>query len=256
MTWYIILIAVICGTICGGFTASSIYRISNEKKPFSALTCSGCGRKLKWYENIPAVSFIASKGKRKCCSQKIPAETLVLPLMCAAVFAVCVLMFYNAYPLYSVICALECGGLIAVAVFDFLNKWIPDRYQIALLITGVAAMFVDGPLTVVERLVGAAAGGGVFLLIYLFALLILKREGMGFGDVKLAFVAGLFIGWKGMIIGLVIGSVSAAIILLAVRKKNGDEKNTEYPFAPFLCTGFLIAIFISEILINAYMSLF
>ena len=256
MTWYIILIAAVCGLICGGFAASSICKISNGIKPFSASLCEGCGGKLKWYERIPVISFLASKGKRKCCGQKIPAENIVLPLIYAAVFVASALMFYGAYPIYAVLCALECGGFLAVATFDFLNKWIPDRYQIALLVIGVAAMFFAGPLTVVERLIGAAAGGGAFVLIYLFALLILKREGMGFGDVKLAFVAGLFVGWKGMIIGLIIGSVSAAVILLAVRKKNGDEKNTEYPFAPFLCTGFMISIFVSEILINAYMSLF
>ena len=75
------------------------------------------------------------------------------------------------------------------------------------------------------------------------------------GDVKLAFVCGAFLGWKGILIGLILASVSASIILIVLRRKNGDGKETEYPFAPFLSVGFSLAIFLTEPILSLYSSI-
>lgn len=262
MTAGVICGAASLGLICGELVCSSAYRIPAGIKTFASPVCRGCGRKLKWYECIPLFSYIFSGGKRRCCGEKISAARLLMPLSCAALFVVCALSFYDDHPVYAALAAIECSLLFAVAAVDFSHKWIPDRYQIALAVTGGLTFLSETgekafscPISWSDRLLGLAVGGGFFLLIYFGARIILKREGMGFGDVKLAICAGLFIGWKGMLLGVIIGSVSASVILIILRRKNGDGKDTEYPFAPFLATGFALAVFLAEPLINAYLNL-
>lgn len=256
MTALIICAFGAAGIIFGELVCTAAYRIPAEIKTFALPRCAGCGRKLKWYECIPLFSYIFSGGKRRCCGEKISFARLFAPIACAALWIASALTFFEAYPFYSVLAALECTVLAAIAAIDFTHKWIPDRFQIALAVIGLATFLFDNPYTAAERLIGAAVGGGFFLLVYLGSLLIIKREGMGFGDVKLALCAGLFLGWQGMLLGLIIGSVSASVILLIIRAKTKAEKDTEYPFAPFLATGFAVAIFVTEICVTAYMRLF
>lgn len=256
MTAGVLLGAGALGLISGGLAYGSVYRIGTGTKAFSSPACGECGEKLKWYDRLPLISYLLSGGKRRCCGAKISPAALMLPLAGAALWIVSALVFFDVYPVYSALAALEITVLLAVATFDLSEKWIPDRYQLALAAIGVAALFFKSPYTVVERLIGAAAGGAFFLIIYLLSLLALKREGLGFGDVKLAFCAGLFTGWQGVLLGIIIASVSASVILLSVRAKTKAEKNTEYPFAPFMAAGFTVAIFIADMCIKAYLRLF
>ena len=104
--------------------------------------------------------------------------------------------------------------------------------------------------------IGALAAGGLFLAIYYLAIWVLKKEGLGFGDVKLAFAAGLLLGWQKMLFALLIASVAASAVLLILRKKRGDAADTEYPFGPFLAAGFAIALLFGDAAISYYLSLF
>ena len=106
-----------------------------------------------------------------------------------------------------------------------------------------------------DHLIGAAAFGGGFLLIYYGAIWILKREGIGFGDVKFAFAAGLLLGWQRMLFALLIASVSASIILLIVKRVKNDENGKEYPFGPFLSVGVAVAMLVGAPIIEWYLSL-
>lgn len=254
MTLAIICAAVI-GLICGELVASAYYRIPAEIKTFSAQKCRKCGKKLEIADCIPLFSYIFSGGKTRCCGEKISKTRLYFPLIGTLIWAVSIAVFYREYAMYSFLVAIAITLLFAIATIDFSHQWIPDRFQIGLLIVSVIACFIKSPQTLTERLIGAGAGGGFFLATYLISLWVLKREGLGMGDVKLAFVCGAFLGWKGVLIGLILASVSASIILIVLRHKNGDGKETEYAFAPFLSVGFSLAIFLTEPILSLYSSI-
>ena len=84
----------------------------------------------------------------------------------------------------------------------------------------------------------------------------LDKEGLGFGDVKLAFAAGLLLGWKKMLFALLLASVAASIVLLILRKRRGDDTDKEYPFGPFLAGGFALSLLFGDTVIRFYLSMF
>lgn len=251
----LIIICAVLGIICGELVASAYYRIPAGIKTFSAPKCKKCGKKLSAADCIPLFSYIFSGGKMRCCGERMSKTRLYFPLVGALIWTVSIAVFYGEYPVYSFLCAIAVTMLFAVAAIDFSHQWIPDRFQIGLLAVSIIACFVKSPQTLTERLIGAGAGGGFFLVTYFISLWVLKREGLGMGDVKLAFVCGAFLGWKGILIGLILASVSASIILIVLRRKNGDGKETEYPFAPFLSVGFSLAIFLTEPILSLYSSI-
>ncbi len=248
----LIIICAVFGLICGELVASAYYRIPAGIKAFSAPKCRKCGKKLGIADCIPIFSYIFSGGKMRCCGERISKTRLYFPLAGALIWTASIDVFYREYPVYSFLCAIAVTMLFAVAAIDFSHQWIPDRFQIGLLAVSVIACFVKSPQTLAERLIGACACGGFFLATYFISLWVLKREGLGMGDVKLAFVCGAFLGWKAILIGLILASVSASVILIALRCRNGDGKETEYPFAPFLSVGFSLAIFLTEPILSLY----
>ena len=118
-----------------------------------------------------------------------------------------------------------------------------DRFNIILLVCGIALTVSDGisqkmngsaEMTVWEHILGLLLAGGLFFLVFMGALAILKREGLGGGDVKLAAAAGLVVGWKFALLGLLIASVVGSVVLSILNKKTHGGRNKEYPFGPFI----------------------
>ena len=252
---YYILFAVV-GFLGGEIINFMIYKLEHEMKFFSKNTCASCSSKMDFVDTFcPIISSITRKRKRKCCGEKVRIISVLNPFICADLSVLSLLVYGNDYLAFSILLALNFIVLIAVCEIDFDQSWIPDRFQIAILILGGLTFIFKAPLTWYERLIGAFAGGFVFLSIYFLSKLILKREGLGFGDVKLVFVSGFFLGWKGMLIALLIGSVVGSIVLLIIKKKQNSDRYREYPFAPFLAIAFIISGLVGNSLVNLYLSI-
>jgi leader peptidase (prepilin peptidase)/N-methyltransferase len=103
-------------------------------------------------------------------------------------------------------------------------------------------------------LIGLCSGGGLFALLYFGAILVLKREGMGFGDVKLAAALGFLLGWQKFLLSMLIASIGGSLVLVTLNRLRG-ESNREYPFGPFLVSGSLCGIFFGELVIRWYLAL-
>ena len=101
----------------------------------------------------------------------------------------------------------------------------------------------------------ALAGGGILMLLYFGAIALLKREAMGFADVKLVAAAGLLLGWQRLILAMLIGSLVGSVVMLTLNRVNDKEKDAEYPFGPFICGGVLVALFAGEVILNWYVGL-
>lgn len=250
------VLAGLIGVCVGSFLNVVIYRLPGGmslSKPASH--CTKCDYTLKWYDNIPVLSYLVLGGKCRKCRTPISPRYITVELLNAAFWLLSVYLFWEKNPVYAVISAIALSTLICIFFIDLEHLLIFNRFVIILACLGVVAIFVDKYTRWYDHIIGAVAFGGVFLLIYYGAIWVLKREGLGFGDVKFAFAAGLLLGWQRMLFAMLIASVSASIILLIVRRVRDDEQDTEYPFGPFISVGVAAALLFGAPVITWYLGL-
>ena len=257
--FYLICAYVVFGLVglaVGSFLNVVIYRLPNKMSMVSPGShCTTCDYSLKWYDNIPVLSYLILGGKCRKCKQTISPRYMIVELINALLWVLSVYLFWEKNPVYACISAVVMSTLICVFYIDLEHMLIFNRFVIILAVAGVVAIFFDKYTVWYDHLIGAAVFGGGFLLIYYGAIWILKREGIGFGDVKFAFAAGLLLGWQRMLFALLIASVSASIILLIVKRVKNDENGKEYPFGPFLSVGVAVALLFGAPVIEWYLSL-
>ena len=248
----------IVGAVIGSFANVVAYRlpkgISLNNPPS---TCFECGKQIKWYENIPIFAYIFLRGKCKNCKTKIPFRDFLVELLCAVLFLVVGIVFYSQNLLGSIFICLCIAVLITLACIDLDHLYLPSSLLIVLCIFAVATACTLVFGTIWEHIIGLLVGGGFLLLVYGVGYLIKKREVVGIGDIKLMALAGLMLGWRGVLFAYLVGFVLASVILLTIRFVHKDkEKNKEYPFVPFLVAGIIISIFVGNIVFDWYLSLF
>ena len=185
-------------------------RITNKDRSF----CDFCGRQLKWYENMPIVSWVVQKGKTRCCHKKLPIEYPLVELGFGIIFAI-------IGPRIELIIATL---LVFSAIFDLKYMILPDFSTYILIV--IAAMFYQNWLS--------GLGGCLFLLVL---YLITKGNGMGFGDVKLAIFMGLFLGFPKIVIAFYVAFILGAIVGLILIGLKIVNRKQPIPFGPFLIIG-------------------
>lgn len=251
------VMAGLLGLCVGSFLNVVIYRVPNEMSLATPSShCPKCGYMLRWYDNIPVFSYLFLGGKCRKCRQPISIRYTLVELANMALWIACVALFWEQSVVYACVAAILCSTLICIFFIDLEHMLIFNRFTITVAVLGLVAMFFDGYTSEWDHVIGAIAGGLVFVGIYYGGILALKKEGLGWGDVKLAAAAGLFLGWQKLILAMLIASVGACIVLLALRVIRKDEEGTEYPFGPFIVTGMLIAALVGTPILNWYIGLF
>ena len=249
----------IVGLCVGSFLNVVIYRVPNKMNlAFPASHCTTCDYTLKWYDNIPVLSYLMLGGKCRSCKQRISPRYMLVEIFNALLWTLSVLMFWDSTAegrIYAITAAVLSSVLICIFFIDLEHMLIFNRFTIIVAVSGLSTMFTDSFTEWYDHLIGALAGGAVFLAIYFGAILILKREGLGFGDVKLAAAAGFALGWQKLILAMLIASVVGSVVLLLLKLIRKDEKSTEYPFGPFMSAGILLALFFGSPVINWYLGL-
>ena len=261
----IYIFAGVIGLCVGSFLNVVIYRLPNNmSRATPASHCPDCKHPLRWYDNIPLVSYITLGGKCRYCKKHIPFRYTAVELLNTALWLLCVWRFYGeggVFELINVFVSMFiCSVLIVIFFIDLEHMIIFDRFQIMLAVAGVALTVADGinknaPIKYWEHLLGLLVGGGLFFIVFMGSLAILKREGLGGGDVKLAAAAGLILGWKHMLLAMLIASIVGSIVLVILNRTRREGRNTEYPFAPFITGGIVIAYLFGSPIINWYAGL-
>lgn len=250
------ILAGILGLCVGSFLNVVIYRLPrgmNLAKPDSH--CTTCDYVLKWYDNIPVISYIILGGKCRKCKQPISIRYTAVEILNALLWILCVYLFWEQSAVYAVVAAVASSTLICIFFVDLEHMLIMDSFNITLVLCGITAIFFDTYTMWYDHLIGAAVFGGLFLIIYYLAILVIHKEGLGFGDVKLAFAAGLLLGWQRVMPTILISTVAASILLLTLRLIRRDEEGKEYPFGPFLAVGIIISLFVGAPIMDWYLSL-
>ena len=252
------IMASVVGLCVGSFLNVVIYRLPNKMSlAFPPSHCTSCDYTLKWYDNIPVLSYIMLGGKCRGCKSRISPRYMLVEIFNALLWVLSVLMFWEIEVkaiIYTCMAAVVSSVLICIFFIDLEHMLIFNRFTFTVAVCGLVAAGLN-TIRWYDHLIGAAAGAIVFLAIYFGSILIIKREGLGFGDVKLAAAAGLLLGWQKFLLAMLIASVVGSIVLLVLRAVRKDEQGREYPFAPFIVAGMLFALFFGDPVINWYLGL-
>ncbi len=225
---------------------------------FPASHCPKCGYKLRAVDNIPVLSYIFLGGKCHNCKAKISFRYTAVELLNMILWLGAVWKYWDGTPLgiaHACILCVMFSLFICVAFIDLEHKVIYDVFSIILGVLAIGTVFTDPNTVWWEHLIGLGIALGGFLLIELFGWLKFKREALGWGDVEIAVVMGLMLGWKAFLFGIIIAALPGSIILLVLQKTKKQDEQTEYPFAPFLTVGAVVAALWGTQLMDAYFAL-
>jgi leader peptidase (prepilin peptidase) / N-methyltransferase len=238
--------AFVFGLALGSFLNVCIYRIPLKKSiVHPPSSCPNCGAAIRFYDNIPVISYIVLLGRCRHCrapiSFRYPLVELITGLLSVALF-----IHFGLSPKY-VFLFLFTVALIAIAFIDLEHKIIPDVISLPGILVGLAfSFFPSAGVSPLDALIGAAGGAAFLLLVGVAFEKVTGREGMGGGDVKLLAMIGAWMGWKALPYIILISSLSGAVIggvSLAVSRQGVRSR---IPFGPFLALGALVFLFFGD----------
>jgi leader peptidase (prepilin peptidase)/N-methyltransferase len=234
------------GLSVGSFLNVIIYRLPRRKSAIAGRSrCPACGRVLGWRDLFPLLSYLLLRGRCRYCRSPISPRYPAVELLTGAVFTA---LFYR-YGLSPVLVKyfFLCSLLIAASFIDLEHYLIPDRLVFAGFLGGIPLGLLAGDVGIKSALLGAALAGGFFLLV-----VVISKGGMGGGDVKLAGMTGLFLGWPLVVPCLFatvfLGGAAGICLLLSGIKKRKDP----VPYGPFISAGALLALFSGQEIIAWY----
>lgn len=209
-----------------------------------ASRCPSCGHQIRFYENIPLVSWLLLRGKCSACKAPIGLRYPLVELATAALFAL-VAWRFGAQPGTL----LWCGAvavLLALALIDWDTTVLPDALTLPLLWAGLALAalgWLPG-LTLMQSFTGAAVGYLALWSVYWLFKLTTGKEGMGYGDFKLLAALGAWLGWQAILPIVLMASVIGAVIGLLMKASGSLREGRFVPFGPFLAGGGLVVMLV------------
>jgi leader peptidase (prepilin peptidase)/N-methyltransferase len=257
-----IALAFLAGLLIGSFLNVCVFRLPRDLSVMNPARsfCPFCEETIAWYDNIPVLSYLLLHGKCRRCGARIPLRYPVVELSTAIAFAICVAVFGVAPPALKY--ALFSAIMITLIASDFEERILPDEFTIGGGVVGlILAWFVPlhaefsllvfpyswGPrwLSLGEAVIGATvSSGSIWLAGWLYEKF-RHRDGLGFGDVKMIFMIGAFLGLPAALLTLIAASLIGAVGgLLYIRLADKDASTYELPFGSFLGAAALgIAIY-------------
>ena len=236
----------IFGAVVGSFLNVCIFRLPAKTSIIKPLSqCPHCHHPIRFYDNIPIISFIVLRGKCRDCDGKISWRYPLVELITAVLSLLLFLQF--GLTLRFLIFFIFTAVLIVITFIDLDHQIIPD----VLTLPGIPIFFLLAIFVVkipwLEALIGLLIGGGVLFAIAFVYELLTKREGMGGGDIKLLAMIGGFLGWKSLIFILLFSSFSGAIAGITAMIIKKQDMKYAVPFGPFLSLAAVAYIFWGEI---------
>jgi leader peptidase (prepilin peptidase)/N-methyltransferase len=203
--------------------------------------CPHCGHQIRWYENIPVISFLALRGACSQCGKGIGVRYPLVELATGALFAWAGWR-WGLGPAALAWCGFA-AAVLSLACIDWDTTLLPDDITLPLLWAGLVAC-ASGALSVHlhDALWGAVAGYLSLWLIYWAFKLLTGKEGMGYGDFKLFAAFGAWFGWQALVPIILMASVIGAVVGIAIKLAGRSREGGYVPFGPFLALGGLTAM--------------
>jgi leader peptidase (prepilin peptidase)/N-methyltransferase len=204
--------------------------------------CPACGHEIRWYENIPVVSWLALRGRCSACSTRISMRYPLVELATGALFALAAWKF-GPQPVTLAWCA-AIALLVAMALIDMDTTYLPDDLTLPLLWGGLVVAALGASIPLSTAVWGAVVGYVPLWLIAKGFEVLMRRQGMGAGDLKLLAALGAWLGWQAVLPIILMASIVGLCVNVprALLGRHGRWK--QYPFGPFLAGGGLLVMFL------------
>ena len=266
---------ILLGLSVGSFLNVVIYRLPvmlerewksqceellNDKEPpegeqaFNLITprsrCPHCNHMITALENIPVISYALQKGKCTGCGAKISVRYPVIEILTAILSVMVVWQF--GFSWQSGAALLLTWSLIALTFIDLDTFLLPDNITLPFLWLGILVSFWQLFVDLDASVIGAVAGYMSLWLIYWIFKLLLKKEGMGYGDFKLLAMLGAWLGWQSLPLIIILSSLVGAVVGVAMILFKGHDRNKPIPFGPYLAAAGWIALIWGSDITRAY----
>lgn len=252
--YFVLFMSFILGTIIGSFLNVCIYRIPLKKSIVSPPSaCPRCGQRIRWFQNIPLLSYLLLGGQCASCRVRIPLRYPAIEFLTGILFAAVLYSF--GFSLATIVYWLFISALVVVTFIDLDHRIIPDVISLPGILAGFLLSFLIPWLPWLESLLGIFIGGGILLLIAWMYELLTKREGMGGGDIKLLAMLGAFLGWKAVLPIVFIASLAGTLVGVPALMLSKEDGKFAIPFGPFLAFAAIVYLFWGERLIGWYLAL-
>ena len=235
----------------GSFLNVCIFRLPKEESIIiPGSHCPHCHHPIKFYDNIPLISYLVLGGRCRYCKKSISVQ---YPLVegITAISSLCLFLRYGlswSYLFYFSFVA----ALIVITVIDLYHQIIPDVISIPGIGVGLLGALIIPHITFKNSLIGMLLGGGSLFIVATLYQWLFKREGMGGGDVKLLAMIGAFLGWEAVLLTILLSSLIGSITGIMMMVLKGKDFKYAIPFGPFLSLGAAIALFYQKEIIFWY----
>ncbi len=251
LLWFLIFLFGLC---VGSFMNVCIFRLPNSQsivRPRSK--CPQCGNMIKFYDNIPVLSYLLLRRKCRYCKAPISFRYPLVELM-AGFFALCVVLKFGL-TLEGLIYYFLIMVLLVITFIDIDHQIIPDRITLPGIPLFFLASFAVSTVSFKDSLLGLLVGGGSLFAVAWGYQLVTKREGMGGGDIKLLAMIGPLIGWQGVLFTIFVASAVGTLVGIVSMVGQAKDRKLLIPFGPFLSIGAILYIFLGPVLISWYLKL-
>ncbi|MBC2716702.1 MAG: prepilin peptidase [Desulfobacteraceae bacterium] len=250
-TMPILIITFIMGACIGSFLNVCICRIPESRSIVTpGSSCPGCNTLIKFYDNIPIISYLLLLGKCRTCAEPISVRYPLVELLTGLLALASVIRF--GISIDFLIYFIFISALLIITFIDLDHQIIPDVISLPGIPIGLLSSFFLASLYFKDALIGALIGGGSLFLIAWGYHFITGKEGMGGGDIKLLAMVGAFCGWQGVFFTIFVASASGSLIGAVLMLFAQKDLKFAVPFGPFLSLGAIAYIFFGPELIFWY----
>mgnify|MGYP001813862339 CR=1 FL=1 len=233
--------ALLIGLVVGSFLNVVIVRLpagASLIRPGS--TCPGCSTAIRWFDNIPVLSYLLLRGRCRACGERISPRYPAIEMLTGLLFLACAARY--GLSAEAAAAALFCSLMVVLGAIDIEHFILPDILTLPGILVGLALQpWLPGSL--LDAITGALMGAGLLILVINVWFWLRDEEGMGLGDVNMLALIGAFLGWQGMLgaffFATLVGAAAGIVMVLTKRLAMGSR----LPFGLFLALGGLAALF-------------
>ncbi len=252
--WITVLFLFFIGACIGSFLNVCIFRLPEGKSVVSPPSaCPSCGHRIRWWENIPVLSFILLRQKCSNCGSRISLQYPAIEAI-NGIFYVLLWLKFGTTPSTLVYCIFF-SALLVITVIDLRHYIIPDVISLPGIAAGFAASFLIPGMTWLDSIMGIVLGGGILFAVAWGYYLLTGREGMGGGDIKLLAMIGAFLGWKAVPAIIFFSALVGSIVGVGTMVMNKKDRHHALPYGPFLAGAAIFYLFYGREIIQWYLRL-
>ncbi len=248
------LFSFVFGMVVGSFLNVCICRMPKEESIVSPPShCPHCNYQIRWYDNIPVISYLLLRGRCRGCGARISPQYPLVELLNGII---ALLLFLRFGPtLAFAVLFVFCSALVVITFIDIEHQIIPDEISLSGIVIGfVMSFFLQGH-NWLNSLLGILLGGGSLLLVAYGYQWLTGKEGMGGGDIKLLAMMGAFLGWKSIPFIILASSLVGSVVGVSIMLLQKKDSKLAIPFGPYLAFGAVLYIFYGRPLIEWYLNL-